>query len=219
MKKILFQGDSITDAMRWHESDAYRGSGYATLVTAALGTERPGEFEFINRGVSGNRIVDLLARIKHDVIQLAPDYLSILVGVNDMGYEFLNGESVDTEYFEIYYNLLVRQVKTALPDVRIMILEPFLLRVSSSDENWEKFKEGVTFRAAAAKRVAEQNHLIFVPLMEKFEEALKLAPAEYWSIDGIHPTTMGHELIKREWLKGFKILESSCMGRNEIQMV
>ena len=67
--------------------------------------------------------------------------------------------------------------------------------------------------------MAEQNHLIFVPLMEKFEEALKLAPAEYWSIDGIHPTAMGHELIKREWLKGFKILESSCMGRNEIQMV
>ena len=84
MKRILFQGDSITDCGRARENDAHVGTGYALLVKSQLGFENPGEYEFYNRGISGNRIVDLYARIKADIINLAPDYISILIGVNDV---------------------------------------------------------------------------------------------------------------------------------------
>ena len=105
MKKILFQGDSITDALRqrW-ETSVYNGSGYATLVSAHLGYEYPNRFEFVNRGISGNRITDLISRIKCDFINLEPDYLSILIGINDVWHEISSKNGVSEEKFERYYN-------------------------------------------------------------------------------------------------------------------
>lgn len=207
MKKILFQGDSITDAGRSREYDNNRGLGYPTLVTAEMGMNRPNEFEFINRGVSGNRVIDLLARIKRDMINLKPDYMSILIGVNDVWHELSVANGVDAEKYEMYYNMIIDQVKAELPDIKIMILEPYLLKGTATEENWNEFRGEVEKRAAASRRVAEKHHLIFVPLMEKFDEAAKIAPASYWTDDGVHPTAMGHELIKREWIKAFANLE------------
>lgn len=207
MKKILFQGDSITDAGRSRESEAWRGHGYATLVSASLGMDRPNEFEFVNRGISGNRIVDLLARIKADIINLAPDYMSILIGINDDWHELENKNGVCTQKYELYYNMIIEQVKEALPNIKIMILEPFILKGTGTEAYYDEFRKGAIEKAAAAKRVAEKNGLVFVPLMEKFDEAEKIAPANYWLADGVHPTAMGHELIKREWLKAFEKLE------------
>ncbi len=207
MKTILFQGDSITDMGRSRQNDNERGCGYPTLVAASLGMDRPGEFQFLNRGIGGNRIIDLLGRVKADVINLKPDYMSILIGVNDAWHEYDFGNGVDTHRFEMYYNLLIEQVREALPGVKIMILEPFLLKACATEGNWALFRRDVEERAAAAKRVAEKNGLIFVPLMKKFDEAQQLAPASYWIGDGVHPNAMGHELIKREWLKAFAELE------------
>ena len=207
MKKILFQGDSITDVGRSRENDAARGHGYATLVSASLGMDRPGEFEFVNRGISGNRIIDLLARVKADIINLTPDYMSILIGINDDWHELSSKNGVCTQKYEMYYNLLIEQVKDALPDIKIMILEPFILKGSGTEAYYDEFRKGAKEKAAVAKRVAEKNGLVFVPLMEKFDEAEKLAPANYWLADGVHPTAMGHEIIKREWLKAFEQLE------------
>ena len=98
MKIVLFQGDSITDAGRTKD-DTNMGRGYAALVTAALGYECPGEYEFINRGINGNRVTDLYARIKRDIINLRPDVMSILIGVNDVWheYDFGGGNGVDAE--------------------------------------------------------------------------------------------------------------------------
>ncbi len=208
MKKILFQGDSITDAGRNRESDNYKGFGYPTLVSAQLGYERPMEFEFINRGISGNRVTDLIARIKRDFINLAPDYVSILIGINDVWHEFSSGNGVSEEKFEKFYNILIEELKEALPNVKIMILEPFVLKGAANELCWETFRGEAEKRAAAAKRVAEKNDLLFVPLMKIFDEALNEAPASYWTIDGVHPTASGHELIKRAWLQGFSELES-----------
>lgn len=214
MKTILFQGDSITDTYRHREEDWYRGHGYATMVAASLGFDRPGEFRFINRGVSGNRSVDLLARIHTDIINLKPDYMSILIGVNDvwhgMDASWYNG--VDAEHYEIYYDLLIEQVKKALPNIKIMILEPFLLKgfgtVKEDDpEYWNTFRSEVEKRAAIAKRLAEKHGLVFVPLMKAFDEAAERISPELWLLDGVHPTAEGYELIKREWLKGFEKME------------
>ncbi len=203
MKTVLFQGDSITDASRNREWDVNTGHGYATLVSAHLGLETPGEYRCINRGVSGNRILDLLARQKCDIINLAPDYMSILIGVNDVWHEFGSGNGVSAEKFEIYYNLLLSEVKEALPKIKMMILEPFVLRGSATEEHWDAFREDVLLHAAAARRVAEKNDLPFIPLQALFDEGAKKLSPSYWLFDGVHPTAAGHELIKREWLKAF----------------
>lgn len=207
MKKILFMGDSITDAGRNYEYDNFRGYGYATLVSASLGMDRANEFEFVNKGISGNRITDLLARVKRDMINLKPDYMSILIGINDVWHEIGANNGVDTDKYEMYYNMLIEEITEALPDIKIMILEPFVLKASATEENWDRFRQGAEEKAAAAKRVAEKQGLIFVPLMKLFDDATNIAPNDYWLLDGVHPTAMGHELIKREWLKAFEKLE------------
>ena len=201
--RILFQGDSITDALRNREDDRYRGAGYATLVSAKLGFEYPNQYEFINRGISGNRISNLIARMKMDMINLQPDVMSILIGVNDVWHEVSRQNGVDAELFEKLYNILIEEVKKALPNIRIIILEPFVLKGTATEENWEYFHREVALRAAASKRVAEKNGLEFIPLQEKLDAALALAPEDYWLMDGVHPTAMGHELIAREWINTF----------------
>ena len=104
MKTILFQGDSITDAGRNRENDANLGVGYPTLIKGELGFEEPGEFCFLNRGIGGNRIVDLYARIKMDIINLKPDVMSILIGVNDVWHDFSMHNGVDAEkFYKIYF--------------------------------------------------------------------------------------------------------------------
>lgn len=208
---ILFQGDSITDADRSYENDAYLGRGYATMVQGQLGMECPGQYTFYNKGIGGNRVTDVYARMKRDIINLKPDYMSILIGINDVWHE-LGGrcDGVDAEKFEKIYDMLITEVKAALPNIKIMILEPFVLegvatKSTPEDPNrWESFCEEVPKRMAVAKRIAEKHGLVYVPLQEKFDELCKLAPNSYWIGDGVHPTAMGHCMIKEEWMKAFK---------------
>ena len=211
MKTILFQGDSITDCARGSSVCGF-GEGYAMLVTAHLGLENPGEYTFYNKGIGGNRIVDVYSRIKEDIINLKPDYMSLLIGVNDVWHEFpkygYNGVAADK--FEKIYGMLIEEIKEALPEVKIMILEPFCLEASATENTeeepnrWNVFHSEVKKRAEKAKKVAEKYNLVFIPLQDKFDEAAKNAPNDYWLLDGVHPTAMGHELIKREWLKAFE---------------
>ncbi len=207
MKTILFQGDSITDAGRHREWHDLTGCGYMTLVSAHLGYHAPAEYTCINRGVSGNRITDILARIKCDIINLAPDYMSILIGVNDVWHEFSRKNGVSADSFEVYYNLLISEVRKSLPDIKIMILEPFTLRGHANEAWWEDFRRETELRAAAARRVAEKNGLPFVPLQARFDEAAEKTSPAYWLHDGVHPSAAGHELIKEEWLKAFDAMQ------------
>ena len=206
--RILFQGDSITDVGRTRDGnpDIAMGSGYPLLVKGALGLENPGKMEFINRGISGNRIVDVYARIKRDIINLKPDVMSILIGVNDVWHEIAHQNGVDADkYFKIYC-MLIEEVREALPNVKIMILEPFVLKAGATEESWEEFDVGVRKNAEMARKVAEKYGLCFVPLQEGFDNLCKQAPEEYWLRDGVHPTAKGHEFIKREWLRAFATL-------------
>lgn len=206
MKTILFQGDSITDANRFRDDNANMGGGYPHLVKAELGFENPNEYNFINRGMSGNRIVDLYARIKYDIINLKPDVMSILIGVNDVWHEFGAKNGVDAEKYYKIYSMLIEEIKEALPEVKIMILEPFALKGDGNRDYYDEFRVETEKRAAKAKMIAEKYNLKFIPLQEKLDEADKTAPEGYWLRDGVHPTAMGHELIKREWIKAFKTL-------------
>ncbi len=204
--KILFQGDSITDAGRSREDDINVGVGYPLLVKASLGFETPNAYEFINRGIGGNRVVDLYARIKSDIINLKPDVMSILIGVNDVWHELSTENGVDAEKYYKIYDMLIEEVKNALPNIKIMILEPFVLKASATEEKWDDFYKEVKMRAEMASKIAKKHNLPFIRLQEGFEKLSQNAECSYWLGDGVHPTAMGHEFIKNEWLKAFKAL-------------
>ncbi len=203
MKTFLFQGDSITDANR-EDDDRVNfglGTGYPLLVASDFLKNRKGDFCFINRGVSGDRVTDIYARIKEDIINLSPDYMSILVGVNDVAHELTMQCGVDEEKYEKIYSMLIEEVRNALPDIKIIILEPFVLEGTATQEMWKQFSSEVRKRADAAKRVAEKYNLIFVPLQKLFDDASSDGNGEYWSADGVHPTSAGHQIIKEELVK------------------
>lgn len=207
---ILFQGDSVTDVMRNRENDSFSGHGYPTLVSGRLGFEAPGQYEFLNRGISGNRVVDLYARIKIDLINLKPDYLSILIGVNDVWHEVSRENGVAAPKFERVYDMLLSEVQEALPGIRLMVMEPFVLPGTATENIEEKpdrlsiFQREVALRGEAAHRVADKHHAVFVPLQGRFDEACRQAEPAYWLMDGVHPTAMGHELIARAWMEAFR---------------
>lgn len=198
MIKFLFQGDSITDAGRDRDNDSNYGYGYPNLVASELLCKFPGEYEFINQGISGDRIVDLYARIKQDIINLKPDYLSILIGVNDVWHELNEKNGVSVPKFEIVYSMLIEEIKEALPDIKIFILEPFVLKGSGTERYFDEFLADVKLHSEAAQRVAEKFDLTFIPLQEKFDKASETLPPTYWAADGVHPTAAGHALIKNE---------------------
>ena len=208
-KVILFQGDSITDCGRSRDNNAEVGGGYPRLIKASLGFDCPGEYEFINRGISGNRIVDLYARIKADIINLKPDYLSIYIGVNDVWHELGHQNGVATPKFEKIYSMLLDEIYEALPDIKIFLIAPFTLKgpgtYNADDLSfYNAFMKDVGEKIEVVKRLGEKYNLPVIELQKEFEKVLELAPDSYWTADGVHPTPMGHELIKRLWLETFE---------------
>lgn len=210
-KIILFQGDSITDCGRSRENDANKGVGYPLLVTSELGYEQPEQYTFYNRGISGNRIVDVYARIKMDIINLKPDYMSILIGINDVWHEIAYQNGVASDKFEKIYDMLLTEIKEELPDIKLILLAPFVLNGSATcdceevPDRWDRFVAGAKLNAEAVRRLAEKHGAAFVELQSKFD-ALDAAHPGIWTGDGVHPTPAGHQIIKREWLNAFRML-------------
>jgi lysophospholipase L1-like esterase len=196
--KILFQGDSITDANRGPEStpDAGLGHGYVHLVAARLSADHPASrLVVVNRGVSGDEIHDLVHRWKRDTIALRPEILSILVGINDTAAEMPLHE------FEAAYATLLEQTKAALPNVRLVLCEPFALLPRNADDTPHRWDTNVRERARIVERLAIKHRAPFVRFQKVFDDAAKRAPAEQWLYDGIHPTHPGHQLMADEWIR------------------
>ena len=206
MTTIVFQGDSITDFGRTREEGSLSsllGYGYANLAASRWLCDEPGRgLNFINRGISGNRVVDLSARWKADTLNFQPDLISILIGVNDVWHEFARRNGVEANRYEEVYRMLLKWTKEVLPDVKLLIMEPFLLTVAARTE--PDFRAEVELRAAAAKRVAAEFGAAFLPLQKTFDDACKRAPAEHWLYDGVHPAPAGHQLIADLWLETAK---------------
>lgn len=192
--------------MRSREYDYDMGHGYATAVATKLAAEFPGKYEFLNRGIGGNKIVDIYARIKKDIINYEPDYMSLLVGVNDVFHDVKSANGVDAEKFEKIYDMLITEVKGALPNVKIMLLGAFVTKGEATAEGWLEISTEVAKRAEAAKRVAEKHGLLYIPLQERFDKMISLYPEPYWTREGVHPTYAGNGIIAAEWLKGFEKL-------------
>lgn len=208
--KILFFGDSITDASRIRDNDdslLALGGGYVRDVASLLYAESPNRYVIRNRGISGNRIVDLYSRIKADCTNLEPDVLTILVGVNDVWHEvdFKNG--VDISRFEKIYRMLLDDVLERLPNIKIILMEPYILEGSATKEAYEELLE-VKEYAKVVKTLAEEYGLPFVALQEKFDECTKQYGVETYLKDGVHPTFAGANLIAREWYKTFGYITS-----------
>lgn len=203
--KILLTGDSITDMGRDRNNDftinSY-GAGYSFFVKGELDVKYPGEHTVINRGIGGNRSVDLYARIKSDCIQLCPDVVSVLIGVNDIWHEINWKNGLDISHYKLFYSMFIDETKAALPDVKFMMLEPFVLRGLCTEERFGEFSAVYEY-AAAAKQLAEEKNCVFVPLQARFDELAEKYGSEMWLYDGVHPAAGGAKVIADAWLEAF----------------
>ncbi len=198
MKTFLFQGDSITDAGRDRNKPEHLGQGYPRFCAGRLGLDHLNEFTFFNRGISGNRSIDMYARIKKDAILLEPDYMSVLIGVNDVWHELDKGNGLSTEKTELFYDMFLTEVKAARPNITIFLLEPFFLPSEAIELDHDAFIKGVAANAEVTKRLAEKHGCVFIPLQQKITDAANQSSIETILKDGVHPTEVGHELIARE---------------------
>lgn len=207
MTKILFQGDSITDAGRTttNGGDAL-GAGYPLFIASELMMNDP-SIQVINRGISGNRVVDLFARWKADCLNLNPDVLSILIGVNDVWHERLCNNGVEAEKFELVYRLLIEETLKKLPNIKIILMGAFLTEGTVAEgDDWQTFSDEVKIRRQITEKLAKEYNLTYIDLQKVFDGALKTAPASHWTAEGVHPSPQGHALIKKAWLDAYKNL-------------
>lgn len=199
--RLLFQGDSITD-MKWgrnqKDRNHYLGHSYVYLIASRLGVELAGaELDIYNRGMSGHTVADLRKRWQKDAIDMKPDLLSILIGTNDVG------RGVTAKAFESDYRYLLDESREANPELRIVLLAPFVLQSGKlKDEKAWAARRGATDKlGAVVGRLAKEYDAVHVQTQEVFDTAAKAVSAEHWIWDGVHPLPQGHELIARNWIQ------------------
>ena len=206
---ILFQGDSITDAGRkreqYYANDNWGGlgSGYVLpVVSELLGKNPTSNIRCYNRGISGNKVFQLANRLEEDCLQIRPDVLSILIGVNDFWHTLDHNYKGTAKSYEDDFRKLLDRTLKELPDLKIMICEPFVVKGGSAivEEKW--FPAFMAYQEAA-KKISSDYKAHWVPFQGTFDEALKIAPVNYWCPDGVHPSLGGGHLIAEAWLKVF----------------
>jgi lysophospholipase L1-like esterase len=206
---ILFQGDSITDAGRGNRNaispnnTGALGSGYAFMAASQLLLNNPGkDLKIYNKGVSGNKVYQLAERWDADTLAIKPNILSIHIGVNDYWHTLGGGYKGTIDNYIADYKKLIDNTKTALPNVKLIICEPFgVLNVKSVTKDWyptfDLFKK-------AAREIAAEYNAPFVPYQAAFDKAITQAPPAYWTGDGVHPSIAGAALMAETWLKAVK---------------
>jgi len=207
---VLFQGDSITDAgrSRSHETPntvSGLGNGYAFLVSSDLLAGYPTKnITCYNRGIGGDKVFQLADRWERDCLDLKPDILSILVGVNDFWHTLDVDYQGDAGTYEKDYRKLLSETRKALPDVKLILGEPFALQGGSavSDDWYPRFPR----YQKACRDIADEFGAAFIPYQSIFNQASKQVPATYWSGDGVHPTLAGNQLMANAWLETLKRL-------------
>lgn len=207
---ILFQGDSITDAGRDKNQKSPNnasglGNGYAFLAsTDLLGTFPAKNLRCYNRGIGGDKVFQLAERWETDCLNLKPDILSILIGVNDFWHTLDFNYDGTAQTYEEDFRKLLESTKRALPNTKLIIGEPFALREASAVNdawypNFPKYQK-------AAKSIAKDFGAAFIPYQSIFDAASKEVAATYWSEDGVHPTLAGSQLMATAWLETVKRL-------------
>lgn len=204
--KILFFGDSITDMGRDRSDMADEpfkyGSGYVRIIASELFKRNLEKYDILNKGIGGNRIVDMYARVNRDVWENKPDVLTMLVGINDICHPELPGSGTEPQRYENIYQKIIEETLKRLPNCKIILLEPFVEQGWATLKQWEALKN-ITQYAEITRRLAQKYGLFFVPLQKKFDEATKKYGVETVVDDGIHPCLYGSLLIANEWLGVF----------------
>jgi len=196
-QKILFQGDSITDAGRNREDANGLGGGYAMMAAAQMQALHPGlDLTFLNKGISGNRAVDLAGRWQEDCLDLKPDWVSILIGVNDCWRRYDSNDATSAEVFEKHYRDILERSKSR--GIGVIICEPFLLPCPPDRVAW---REDLDPKIHVARKLAREFAARFVPFDGIFAARSVLQPSAFWAGDGVHPTLPGHALMASEWIK------------------
>lgn len=192
---ILFTGDSITDCDRDRSDPASLGLGYVNMLVEHLRTERP-NLRFRNTGISGNRTGDLLARWDRDCIDLQPDWVSIMVGINNTWRRYDSNDPTPDDLFETEYRALLDRVNNETR-ARIIMCSPFLLHV---DESVARMREDLDPKIQLLKGLAEEFDAVWVDFDAAFVAAQLRHIPYYWAEDGVHPSVAGHALMAETWL-------------------
>jgi len=202
--KILFQGDSITDAGRDKRNYHDLGAGYPKFAAENIRADFPEtDFEFINFGISGNRTDQLFDRLYADGIAFEPDIISILIGINDVWHRHGAGrvETTDAQ-IETNYRAILERLKKQT-NAKIVILCPFLL----DDEAKESWRGEVDRVIAIVRKLADEFADVYIPLDLLFEEALKTQPEpKFYSADGVHPNDNGRAFIGKHYAEAVRSL-------------
>jgi lysophospholipase L1-like esterase len=196
--RVLFQGDSITDGNRGRSADPNHilGHGYCFIIAAKFGAGFAGrDLTFLNRGISGNTVLDLEKRWQKDTLDLKPDVLSVLIGVND------NGKGVSLEQYEQVYDKLLTDAQAANPKLKLVLCEPFGLALGAQKAHAEPGFARLKPRREIVARLAAKHGAALVRFQKIFDDACQRAPAEHWIWDGVHPTYSGHQLMADEWVR------------------
>jgi len=196
--RILFQGDSITDGNRGRSADPNHilGHGYCFIIAAKYGAGYPDRnLTFINRGTSGNTVRDLEKRWPADTLALKPDLLSVLIGAND------SSRAAPLEEYEQTYDKLLADACAANPKLKIVLCDPFGLPVGKKKDAWDTWAADLKARQAVVAKLAAKHGAAVVHFQKVFDDALRLAPADHWIWDGVHPTYSGHQLMADEWVR------------------
>ncbi len=206
---ILFQGDSITDAGRKKAAKDFNtadnlGFGYALHTAASILVDNASQkIEIYNKGISGNKVYQLAERWDDDCLNLQPNILSVLIGVNDYWHKHSGKYNGTVTIYEADFRALLERTVKKLPNVKLVIGEPFALKdVKAVDNSW--YPEFDEYRKAS-KKIAKEFDAVFVPYQAVFDEALKSAPGGYWTVDGVHPSLAGAKLMAEAWLKATKL--------------
>ncbi len=193
--KILFIGDSITDAGRDRNDPAGLGTGYVSLFAEKLAPlYEDTQFVFVNRGVSGDRIFDIAARLDGCLAEKA-DIVVLLAGINDVWHKYTDGLNFDPEAFAECYASVAQKIKDS--GAKLVIAQPFLLNVPDKKRMRREFDLVLKGVQAAADKYADA----YVALDEIFAGVSQSVSVSAYSPDGIHPTHRAARLIADNLIK------------------
>ncbi|MBM0230661.1 SGNH/GDSL hydrolase family protein [Micromonospora sp. STR1_7] len=196
-QRVVFIGDSITDCGRRDAAAPY-GAGYVSLVRALVDARHPElELEWVNRGVSGDTVRDLAARWADDAITERPDWLSVLIGINDMWRRYGDrpNEAVGIDEYERTLRDLLRRAVDAT-GCRLILGDPFLIEADRRDPQ----RADTDRYADVVAALAVEFDAVHVPTQAAFDRVLAVSPGQRWADDRVHPHLPGHAVIADAYL-------------------
>ena len=197
--KIVFIGDSITDCERDRTDENSLGKGFVKILSDKLRPIYPDmDIQLINKGISGNEVCDVLARVNKDVIDLKPDTAVVMIGINNVLHQYKYGKQLDLKQFERDFTELLGKIKEA--GITLIVLEPFLMPAPDKLRMRPLFNKELEIIHRVAVDIADE----FVAYDEMFNGLSESIRYTEYSMDGVHPTHRGSRLIADTAIKAIR---------------